>query len=91
MKLESHVLGIPLALLVFVLIDAAVVLIPVGFMQAATQDQLRVVQAQNAAEAINVNKLLITPTPTATPTATPTFVPKTVTPVVKTTVKPVAK
>lgn len=91
MKLESHVAGIPLALLVFVLIDAAVVLIPVAFMQAATQNEIKNVQVQNSVEAQAVNQLLITPTPEATPTAVPTFVQKALAPVVKTTIKPVAK
>lgn len=75
----------------FVLIDAAVVLIPVAFMQAATQKELQNVEVQNAVVEGNVGKLLITPTPEATPTAVPTFAPKALAPVVKSTVKPVAK
>lgn len=69
---ESKVLGIPYVLIVFVVLNAAVVLIPVVLMQRAVISEIK----KDLTPKVVVQKILVTPT--ATPTASPTPVKSTV-------------
>jgi len=72
LKLESTVLGIPLALILFIFVNAIIVLIPLIIMQTAIMNELSV-----KADKVDVQTIrtALLPTPTEAPTATPSATP----------------